>query len=403
MDFIEQAGNAARRKAPELRDWEAGHLSKILAPFYSSADLRVSDKKCAVVDTNIFPAGFNNLSAPFRSALGSLIKDALERKYPGTESVLIVPEVHTRNPYYWENIKTLEKVLLSRGFEARVGFIDDSVEREKISCETSGGETVELAKIRSEGGKITAGGFTADAVLLNNDFSDDCPSILRDVVQPIVPPVEIGWHSRRKDVHFEFYNSLASEAAQICGIDPASVQILTRPVEDVDFDEVDDRERVALAADGMTGEIKNGSEPFVFVKSNNGTYGMAVVSVADGDAVRNMNAENRKKMRAGKSKQPLRNVVVQEGVPTALRTTDGMPTEPVLYMVETQVAGAFYRANSRKDAQQNLNSSGMEFRPFPDAVSGFQEIPELFSLCAKIAVIAAGYEIEKVMLEGGCE
>ncbi len=405
MDFIDQASALIREKSADIRDWEASHLERIFVPFYSSADLRVSSEKVAVVDTNIFPAGFNNLSDNFRSRLGSLVKSGISEKYPGAEKLLIIPEIHTRNLHYWENIDTLRNVLVKRGFQVKIGFVDDKIERERLSVQAAGGGRLDLHKTHRAGARVAVGDFIPDAVLLNNDFSDDCPSILRDVAQPILPPVEIGWHSRRKDVHFEFYNSLATEAAAVCGIDPRTVLVETRLVEDVNFDEAADRERVARAADSMIEAIKNGGagkDPFIFVKSNNGTYGMAVISVSNGDAVRNMNLENRKKMRAGKSKKPVKNIVLQEGIPTVLQTEDGQPAEPVLYMVESEVAGAFYRTNSKKGITQNLNSSGMEFRPFPDAVKDFDKVPELFSLCAKIAVIAAGYEIEKVMLEGGC-
>lgn len=402
MDFIKKESAAVAAGAADIAAWEAAHLEKVFVPFYSSADIRVSSRKAAVVDTNIFPAGFNNLSPQFRDRLGLLIRDAVSRKYPGADKLLVIPEIRARNPHYWENVKTLEEVLRARGFQVRVGFVDDAIEREVVSAAASGGGTVEVAKAARDGAKISAAGFVPDAVLLNNDFSDDCPTILRDIEQPVLPPVEIGWHSRRKDVHFEFYNLLAREAAAVCGIDPAMITVETRLVEDVNFDKPGDRERVALAADEMAGSLPGG-EPLLFVKSNNGTYGMAVVPVSGGDPVRNMTAENRKKMRAGKSKKPSGQVVIQEGIESVLRTDDGLPAEPVLYTVETEVAGAFYRANSRKSATENLNSSGMEFRRFPDGVRDFQEIPELLSLCAKIAVIAAGYEIEKVMLEGGCE
>ena len=404
MDFINQTSAAVVDKSSDIHAWKVSHLEKIFVPFYSSADLRVSFDKVAVVDTNIFPAGFNNLSGSFRSRLASLVNKTLSKRYPGADKLLIIPEIHTRNTHYWENIKTLETVLLRQGFKVRVGFVNDDIERDLFSIKAAGGENVEIRKVHKDGGRIATGDFVPDVVLLNNDFSDNCPPILRDIAQPVLPPVEIGWHSRRKDIHFEFYNSLAAEAASVCGIDPGVISIKTRLLEDVDFDEPQGREKSACATEEMIEELgKNGTaDPFVFVKNNNGTYGMAVLPVSSGDAVRNMNATNRKKMRAGKSNKPSGHVVIQEGIPTVIKTDDGMPAEPVLYMVETEVAGAFYRANSKKSETQNLNSSGMEFRLFPDAVKGFNEIPELFSLCATIAVLAAGYEIEKVMIEGGC-
>ncbi len=86
------------------------------------------------------------------------------------------------------------------------------------------------------------------------------------------------------------------------------------------------REDTARTADEMIEKIARwgGENPFLFLKSNSGTYGMAVVSVRDGDQVRNMNAGNRKKMRAGKSKIPSAQVVIQEGIETALETSDGL-------------------------------------------------------------------------------
>ncbi len=134
-------------------------------------------------------------------------------------------------------MKTLEQVLSHQGFGVRVGFVDENIRRESISAVASGGGDVKVFNIRREGSGIAAGDFVPDAVLLNNDFSDDCPSILRDITQPVLPPVEIGWHSRRKDVHFQFYNSLACEAASVCGIDPNTITVETRLLEGVDFDE----------------------------------------------------------------------------------------------------------------------------------------------------------------------
>ena len=141
------------------------------------------------------------------------------------------------------------------------------------------------------------------------------------------PPVEIGWHTRRKSVHFDFYNRLAREAADIIGIDPWIVSIETVPVEGVDFDDPADRERVAEVAAKILDRLKREYEargvsdkPYLFIKSNSGTYGMAVISVAGPDEIRNLNAEGRKRMRVSKGGKPVRDIVIQEGIPTTLAT-----------------------------------------------------------------------------------
>ena len=52
-------------------------------PFYTSTDIRVSENKVVAVDTNIFPAGFNNLSNDFlkKSAKNIKINIYLIRKF----------------------------------------------------------------------------------------------------------------------------------------------------------------------------------------------------------------------------------------------------------------------------------------------------------------------------------
>ncbi len=58
MDFVKYASLKIRESLPRIREWEESHLKKILPPFYCSADIRVSYRKAAVVDTNIFPGRF---------------------------------------------------------------------------------------------------------------------------------------------------------------------------------------------------------------------------------------------------------------------------------------------------------------------------------------------------------
>ena len=265
-------------------------------------------------------------------------------------------------------------------------------------------------KAKSSGNKIVLDDFVPDIILLNNDFSERCPKTLRDIVQPVLPPVEMGWHTRRKDVNFGFYNSLAAEVAEIIGIDPWVISIETCLVENVDFDIPDDRKRAAECAKKVWSkitakynELKITDEPTIFIKSNSGTYGMAVINLKDIESLILMNSSNRKRLRVTKGGIPVRDVVIQEGVPTIIKTKDGSSAEPVIYMIEDNVAGVFYRVNAEKSETDNLNSKGMRFEQFENTVSEINTIPEVFTLVSKIAVIAAGYEIEKIIRDGGCK
>ena len=79
---------------------------KVLVPLYTSVDLRVSDYKIAPVDTNVFPAGFNNLSEPFRDRASELFKDYIKRKYPKSKAVFSsspssIPETSSTGRIYF--------------------------------------------------------------------------------------------------------------------------------------------------------------------------------------------------------------------------------------------------------------------------------------------------------------
>ena len=48
-------------KSASVEHWLRDNFNKNTPPFYSSVDLRNACFKVAPVDTNLFPAGFNNL------------------------------------------------------------------------------------------------------------------------------------------------------------------------------------------------------------------------------------------------------------------------------------------------------------------------------------------------------
>ena len=106
-------------------------------PFYCSVDLRNSGFKLAPVDTNLYPGGFNNLSAAFMPLAVQAATAAVAKICPEAKNLLLVPENHTRNKWYLENVATLAMILRQTGLEVRVGSL--SVE-EKTELETATGK-----------------------------------------------------------------------------------------------------------------------------------------------------------------------------------------------------------------------------------------------------------------------
>ena len=405
-----------REKRNELDSWVSAQTEKVLVPLYTSVDLRVSDYKIAPVDTNVFPAGFNNLSPAFRDHASELFKEYIVRKYPKVKSILIIPELNTRNQYYWENISVLKSILEKVEYDVHVGIVSDDFYQDEMSFKALGGKEVLVHKVIKDGHRVVTTASEPDLVLINNDFSDKCPKTLRDIVQPVEPPVEIGWHTRRKSVHFMFYNKLASEIADILEIDPEIISIKTVHEQGVNFDSPEDRERAAVCVRSVLKELSDryskmgiDNDPYLFLKSDSGTYGMAVMNVSNADEVIALNSEGRKRMRVSKGGNPVRDIVIQEGIPTSLKLSSGASAEPVIYLVEARAVGGFLRLNSTRGALENLNTRGMEFSDMylagdpSNKEDGGAVITPAYKLLACVASIAAGYEIEKILEEGGCK
>lgn len=416
MEFIDEINKKIDERSAELQRWIEHHSSKVLVPLYTSVDVRLSTNKIAPVDTNVFPAGFNNLSDYCRIRTANLFKQYFSIKYPKATRILVVPELNTRNPYYWENIYVLRSMLENVGFSVSIGIVSDEFHVEKAEFKTISGKTLTAYKVTNEGYRAVIPGYVPDLILINNDFSSKCPKTLKDVIQPVEPPIEIGWHTRKKSVHFEFYNQLAYEVSQILGVDPWLFSVETVLQEGVDFDQAEDRERVATRVDEMIKQLKAeyrsrkiDQDPFCFVKSNSGTYGMAVINVSHGDDVRKLNAEGRKRMKVTKGGKPVRDVVIQEGIPTSFLVESKFYAEPVLYLVAANIAGAFIRLNKSKNEFENLNTRGMEFRSLPLGDKGAAGRPEcegllspVYQVIGSTASLAAGYEIQRIIREGGC-
>ena len=89
---------------PNIEHWFRTQWLEYAAPFYASVDLRNAGFKLAPVDTNLFPAGFNNLNPDFLHLSVQAAMVAIEKICPEAHRLLIIPENHTRNTYYLRNL-----------------------------------------------------------------------------------------------------------------------------------------------------------------------------------------------------------------------------------------------------------------------------------------------------------
>jgi len=394
-----------------IESWFRNAWRDVQIPFYASVDIRNSGYKIAPVDTNLFPSGFNNLNSSFESLCIHAAQMAIEHTQLPIDKILIIPENHTRNLFYLENIASLQSIIQKAGFEVRIGtLMEDISTPTRIELDSS--NTVLLEPIRRDQNRILVDNFNPDLILLNNDLTGGEPDMFKNIEQKITPPTSLGWSSRLKSNHFNFYQKVAKEFAELIGIDPWLIDPMFRNCGKVDFmkregvDCLSSNVKLLLEAiNTKYNEHDVDYAPFVMVKADAGTYGMGVMSIRSQDEISELNRKERTRMATTKEGQKVSRVIIQEGVYTHETWGDEETVaEPVVYMMDRQVVGGFYRVHGTRTTSQNLNTPGMRFEPlvFLDCCSTPEPNLEAdchqnrfytYGVISRLALLAASHEI----------
>ncbi|GBG13874.1 glutamate--cysteine ligase [Novimethylophilus kurashikiensis] len=395
---------------PRIEHWLRKQWLEHGTPFYASVDLRNSGFKLAPVDTNLFPGGFNNLSPDFGPLCIQAAMAAVEKICPDAQRFMLIPENHTRNGFYLENVAALATILRQTGLTVRIGSLIPDLE-EPLTLELPSGGNIVLEPVKRKGNRLVLDGYDPCAVILNNDLSGGIPEILQNIEQSLIPPLKAGWAVRRKSSHFAAYNRVAEEFGALIGIDPWLVNPYFSTCHEVNFQERTGEECLAAKVDELLGRIREkyrqyeiDHEPFVIVKANAGTYGMGIMTVKSPDDVRGLNRKQRNKMAVIKEGMEVSEVIIQEGVYTFENINDAV-AEPVVYMIDHYVVGGFYRVHTGRGIDENLNAPGMHFEPLafetpcsmPDCAGKPDTAPNRFyayGVVARLALLAASLELE---------
>ncbi|WIM04697.1 MAG: glutamate--cysteine ligase [Candidatus Nitricoxidivorans perseverans] len=397
-----------------IEHWLRGEWIEHAPPFYASVDLRNAGFKLAPVDTNLFPGGFNNLNPAFLPLCVQAAHAAVEKVCPEAKNLLLVPENHTRNRFYLQNVASLAMILRHTGLNVRIGSLLPEIDR-PTALALPDGQTLTLEPMRrlgAGGHRLGLDGFDPCAILLNNDLSAGVPDMLQGLSgQFVIPPLSAGWHVRRKSRHFTAYREVARAFAGHIDIDPWLIDPEFEVCGKINFQERTGEECLAAQVDVLLYRIRAKyreygieAEPFVIVKADAGTYGMGIMTVKDAAEVKDLNRRQRNKMAVGKEGVQVHEVMIQEGVPT-VETVDAGTAEPVIYMIDRHVVGGFYRVNTQRGIDQNLNAPGMRFEPLafecgcslPDCDLGPDAPPNRFyayGVVARLALLAAATELE---------
>jgi glutamate--cysteine ligase len=321
-----------------------------------------------------------------------------------------VPENHTRNTFYLQNLVALTRIFRQAGMKVRIGTLLPEI-KSPTEIDVPGGAKLVFEPLQRKGNRVLLGDFDPCVVLLNNDLSAGVPDVLRGIEQTILPPLHGGWHVRRKSNHFAAYDRVVKEVAELLGIDPWLLNPYFESCGKIDFRGRQGEECLEGYVDEILTDVRAKykeygiqEKPFVIIKADAGTYGMGIMTVRDSSEVRDLNRRQRNKMAVVKEGLEVHDVLVQEGVHT-FETVDGAVAEPVVYMIDRFVVGGFYRVHTERGKDENLNAPGMHFVPLafespclPDLAGGPDCPPNRFyayGVVARLALVAAAIELEE--------
>lgn len=397
----------------EIESWFRHKWKETPPSLTSSVDLRHSGFKLAPVDTNLFPAGFNNLNPEFLPLCIQAAQSVLIDYVPDCTRILLLPESHTRNKFYMQSLYVLRTILVKAGFVVRVGSLDPEL-KDPMEVVLESGETLLIEPIQRQGDRIGLVDFNPCFIMLNNDLSQGVPDILQGLQQKIKPTAKLGWSSRLKSSHFGFFDDVADEFAELIGLDSWLINPYFSAIDGIDFMAQEGIERLATEVDKILALMKDKyatydvkEKPFVVIKADNGTYGMSVMMVHDAEEVRQLNRKQRTKMSASKGSQKVERVIIQEGVYTFETMPNGSVAEPVVYMIGQFVVGGFYRVHKERGIDENLNAPGMHFEPLAFAQACNMPSDDLdavdcpnrfyvYGVIARLAALAAAREIAAI-------
>jgi glutamate--cysteine ligase len=396
MNILASIHDAINRKTTDIDAWIEEKQSALQPIFYNSIDIRHSGHKIAPVDFNFFPAGFNNIGIKSQVQAVVKIKRFLENRYPGTKKILLISENYTRNLKYLDNIYTLVKLITEAGYETRCSAVGQS--QIKILNLENGG-TIKIESPIKEGGVVkTASGFTPDIIIINSDMIQGMPEVLRNIKQPITPPAELGWFRRRKSTYFTMYDLMLQDFCLMHDeFDPWLLSTIFHECPNVNFKEQQGMENVANIVEKTIEQIKEKyrrhqikSEPYVFIKPNNGTYGMGIMTASSGKEIIPISKKMRNKMHKIKANITVDSVIIQEGVPTIDRIGEA-PAELISCLINSEIVSCLYRANGQRNEFVNLNSLNAILT---EATNLTIEQTKVIELISKIAVLAAAKEMQ---------
>ena len=397
---------------PAIERWFRLEWMEHTPPFYSAVDLRNAGFKLAPVDTNLYPAGFNNLTPDMLPLAVQAAMAAIEKICPEAKNLLLIPERNIRNTFYLANVQRLVRIFTQAGLNVRLGTLDAAITTPTALALPDASELL-LEPLLRKGGRLGLKDFDPCTILLNNNLSAGVPRVIEYLYeQYLLPPLHAGWTVRRRSKHCQSYEEVAKKFAKLLGMDPWLINPMYAAAGSLDLADASALDSLQTQVDVLLGKVRRkykeygiNEKPFVVVKADSGNDGLGPVTVRDAKDLATVIQRARNKMGMVAADHQATEILLQEGVPTYERVNDAV-AEPVVYMIDRYVVGGFYRVHAELGVDESLNAPGASYVPLAFAES--HHLPRrgekpgasapnrfyMYGVIGRLAMLAASYELE---------
>lgn len=397
---------------PAIERWFRLEWMEHTPLFYSSVDMRNAGFKLAPVETSLFPAAWNNLTAAMLPLAVQAAMAAIEKICPEARNLLIVPENNARNAFYLSNLAQLRRIFHMAGLNVRIGSISPDVKK-STTLALPDGDSLTLEPVVRTQGRLGVKDFDPCTILLNNDLSAGVPGILEDLYgQYLLPPLHAGWSTRRKSTHFKCYEEVSKRFGKLIGVDPWLINPLFDKSVQVNLSSEIGLSTLQDAADALLLKVKKRykeygikEKPFVVIKADDSSHGMDALTVHDAKALDRQSLKSLGVRRGANDPAVAHDLILQEGMLTHERVNEAV-AEPVVYMMDRYVVGGFYRVHAQRGADDHLAVPGASYVPLAFAESTYLPQPGvrpgasapnrfyMYGVIGRLAMLAASYELE---------
>lgn len=394
--------SSIKKNSYAISGWFEKHHKRVSVPLITALTIKDSGFKVSVSHINSFPMGLNYLSSSDLRNTKSLIKKYFKKHHsdiPKLKKILILTTIEHQNPFYYDHIFTLVKLLKQSSFKVELATVE-KIEM-PVTIKTPSKKTLKIFPALLDKNRLKTELFNPDFILLTDAFKGDLSLKLGNLEQPMSPPSKVTRHYSKKSNTLNILNNLMKDFSVVAEVDPWLITSQYHIEHHVNFEEKSGIEKVAHSAQQILAQLEQkykeynvAAIPSIQITNNSGAFGMGMISIKSIQELSDLYYKKKAKKVQAKSQAIINDVLIEETVPVRplLKKFIG---EAVIYLIGNEVAGGYVKVYTDRTTPNIVSSRNELFQPLKIKQSD-KSLGLLYHNLSRLGGLAIGYEIDKI-------